>query len=151
VEGGSTLRLAERGPAGPRGGANGSLFVQLEVETDERFQRMGDDVHTSVHVGMAQAAMGAKVDVETIEEPAEISVEPGTQSGHVIRLKGGGIPHLRGRGRGDLYVHVIVDTPTQLTPKQEELLVQLAAERGEDLAPDEGNDGVFSRIRSVFG
>jgi molecular chaperone DnaJ len=151
VENGSTLRLADRGPAGPRGGPNGSLFVQLEVEADERFQRMGDDVHTQVHVGMVQAALGARVSVETMEEPTDVSVEPGTHSGHVIRLKGSGVPHLRGRGRGDLYVHVVVDTPTELTPKQEELLVQLAAERGEKLGPLEGTDGVFSRIRSVFG
>jgi molecular chaperone DnaJ len=61
------------------------------------------------------------------------------------------VPHLRGRGRGDLYVHVVVDTPTDLTPKQEELLVQLAAERGEVLTSPDGNDGVLSRIRSVFG
>lgn len=151
VEDGSTLRLADRGPAGPRGGPNGSLFVQLEVEPDERFQRMGDDVHTSIHVGMVQAALGAKVSVSTLEEPAQVSIEAGTHSGHVVRLKGGGVPHLRGRGRGDLYVHVVVDTPTELTPKQEELLVQLAAERGEVLTSPEGNDGVFSRIRSVFG
>ncbi|HXR53866.1 MAG TPA: J domain-containing protein [Acidimicrobiales bacterium] len=151
VEDGSTLRLADRGPAGPRGGPNGSLFVQLEVEQDERFQRMGDDVHTSVHVGMVQAALGAKVSVSTLEEPTDVTIEPGTHSGHVVRLKGGGVPHLRGRGRGDLYVHVVVDTPTDLTPKQEELLVQLATERGEALSSPGDGDGVFSRIRSVFG
>jgi molecular chaperone DnaJ len=151
VEGGSTLRLADRGPAGPRGGPNGSLFVQLEVLADERFQRMGDDVHTSIHVAMVHAALGAKVSVPTLEEPTEISIEAGTHSGHVVRLKGSGVPHLRSRGRGDLYVHVVVDTPTDLTAKQEELLVQLAAERGEVLTSPETNDGVFSRIRSVFG
>ncbi|MGH9007138.1 MAG: molecular chaperone DnaJ [Acidimicrobiales bacterium] len=152
VEDGSTLRLADRGPAGPRGGPNGSLFVQLEVQADDRFQRMGDDVHTSVHVAMAQAALGAKVVVPTIdEEPAEIAVATGTQSGHVVRLKGGGVHHLRGRGRGDLYVHLVVDTPTGLTAKQEELLVELAAERGEELSEADGGDGVFSKIRSVFG
>jgi molecular chaperone DnaJ len=151
VEDGSTLRLADRGPAGPRGGPNGSLFVQLEVEQDERFQRMGDDVHTSTHVAMVQAALGAKVSVSTLEEPTDVTIEPGTHSGHVVRLKGGGVPHLRGRGRGDLYVHLVVDTPTDLTAKQEELLVQLAAERGEALSSPDGSDGVFSRIRSVFG
>jgi molecular chaperone DnaJ len=151
VEDGSTLRLAERGPAGPRGGPNGSLFVQLEVEADERFQRMGDDVHTSVHIGMAQAALGTKAAVATMEEPTDVTIEAGTQSGHVVRLKGGGVHHLRGRGRGDLYVHVIVDTPTNLTARQEELLSELAAERGEDVSTDEGGDGVFSKIRSVFG
>jgi molecular chaperone DnaJ len=151
VEDGSTLRLADRGPAGPRGGPNGSLFVQLEVETDERFQRMGDDVHAQVHVAMVQASLGARVSIDTLDEPTDIALDAGTQSGHVIRLKGGGVPHLRGRGRGDLYVHVVVDTPTELTAKQQELLVQLASERGEVLTSLEGTDGVFSRIRSVFG
>ena len=85
VEDGSTLRLADRGPAGPRGGPNGSLFVQLEVEADERFQRMGDDLHTSVHVSMAQAALGHTLSVPTLEAPAEIAIEQGTQSGQVTR------------------------------------------------------------------
>jgi molecular chaperone DnaJ len=151
VEDGSTLRLADRGPAGPRGGPNGSLFVQLSVQPDERFQRMGDDVHTSIHVGMVQAALGAKVGVPTLEDETEVSIEAGTHSGHVVRLKGAGVPHLRSRGRGDLYVHLVVDTPTDLTPKQEELLIQLAAERGEVVTSPDANDGVFSRIRSVFG
>jgi molecular chaperone DnaJ len=149
VENGSTLRLADRGPAGPRGGPNGSLFVQLVVEADERFERTGDDVHTSVHVSMAQAALGHSLSVETLEEPAVITIEPGTQSGQVTRLRGAGVPHLRGRGRGDLYVHVLVDTPTALTDRQRELLTQLAAERGEPLDGHQG-DGVFSKIKSVF-
>ena len=103
VEDGSTLRLAGRGPAGPRGGPNGSLFVHLGVTPDERFERVGDDVHTTVTVGMAQAALGTEVTVETLEEPRRVSVGPGTQNGHVVRLKGVGVPHLRGRGpRGPL-------------------------------------------------
>jgi molecular chaperone DnaJ len=150
VEDGSTLRLAGRGPAGPRGGPNGSLFVHLSVAADERFERSGDDVHTTVHVGMAPAALGASVEVATLEETRQIEVPPGTQSGHVVRLKGAGVPHLRGRGRGDLFVHVVVDTPTGLSPRQEELLRELAAERGESLAPA-GHEGVISRIRSAFG
>jgi molecular chaperone DnaJ len=125
--------------------------VQLEVQADDRFQRMGDDVHTEVHVGMTQAALGAKVVVATLEDTTDVDVEPGTQSGHVVRVKGAGIPHLRGRGRGDLYVHVLVDTPTALSAKQEELLMLLATERGEEIASAEGGEGVFSRIRSVFG
>jgi molecular chaperone DnaJ len=149
VEDGATLRLAGRGPSGPRGGPNGSLFVQLQVQPDERFQRSGDDVHTSVHVGMAQAALGTKVAVETMEESTDISVAPGTQSGDVVRLRGAGVPHLRGRGRGDFFVHVVVDTPSGLTHRQRELLTQLAAERGEVIGGDEG-EGVLSKIRSVF-
>jgi len=104
-----------------------------------------------LHVGMAQAALGTQLEVETLEEPHQVEVLAGTQSGHVVRLKGLGIPHLRGRGRGDLLVHVLVDTPRDLTPKQEELLSQLASERGEVIDPPGGRDGVFSRIRSAFG
>jgi len=152
VEDGSTLRLADRGPAGPRGGPNGSLFVHLAVSPDERFIRTGDDVHTTVHIDMVQAALGAEIEVETLEEPRRVEVSPGTQGGHVVRLKGLGVPHLRGRGRGDLFVQVVVDTPTTLTPKQVELLRQLAIERGEELANiEDGHDGVLSRLRSAFG
>jgi molecular chaperone DnaJ len=151
VEDGSTLRLADRGPAGPRGGRNGSLFVNLTVVPDERFERVGDDVHTTLHVGVAQAALGTQVAVDTLEDPVAVNIPSGTQAGHVIRLKGAGVPHLRGRGRGDFLVHVVVDTPTNLTPKQEELLLQLAAERGEEVGANDEHEGVFSRIRSAFG
>jgi len=148
VDDGSTLRLAGRGPAGPRGGPNGSLFVHLVVEPDERFERSGDDLHTTVHVGMAQAALGTAVDVETLDDVRQVPVAPGTQTGTVVRLRGLGVPHLRGRGRGDLYVHLAVDTPTELSPRQRELLEALAAERGEEVS---GHDGVLSRIRSALG
>ncbi len=148
VDDGSTLRLAGRGPAGPRGGPSGSLFVHLVVEPDERFERIGDDLHTTLHVGMAQAALGAALDVQTLEETRQVDVAAGTQTGAVVRFRGLGVPHLRGRGRGDLYVHFAVDTPTELTARQRELLTDLAAERGEEV---HGHDGVFSRIRSVLG
>ncbi|HLG67376.1 MAG TPA: J domain-containing protein [Acidimicrobiales bacterium] len=150
VEDGSTLRLAERGPAGPRGGPNGSLFVHLSVAPDERFERAGDDLHTTVHISMAQAALGTEVSVPTLEEPRQVTVAPGTQGGHVVRLKGAGVPHLRGRGRGDLFVHLVVDTPRDLDARQEALLRQLAAERGEPVSPPAGGEGVFSRLRSAF-
>jgi molecular chaperone DnaJ len=152
VEDGSTLRLATRGPAGPRGGTNGSLFVHLVVAPDERFERGGDDLHTTVHVGMVQAALGATVEVETLEEPRQVAVPAGTQTGYVVRLRGFGVPHLRGRGRGDLYVHLVVDTPTELTPRQRELLAELAVQRGEEVhGGRDGHDGVLSRIRSALG
>jgi molecular chaperone DnaJ len=150
VEAGSTLRLADRGPAGPRGGPNGSLFVHLTVTPDPRFERDGDELHTTLHVSMAQAALGTQLEVQTLEEPRAVTIAPGTQTGHVVRLKGLGVTHLRGRGRGDLYVHVVVDTPTDLDSRQTDLLRQLAAERGEDVAST-GSEGVLHRIRSAFG
>jgi len=149
VEHGSTLRLADRGAAGPRGGPNGSLFVHLSVEADDRFERAGDDLHTTLSIAMTQAVLGCHVDVETLEEPRTVAIAPGTQSGYEIRLKGLGIPHLRGRGRGDLFIHVAVEVPIELSARQEELLRELAAERGEEVA-EGGHDGVFSRLRSAL-
>ena len=153
VEDGSTLRLAERGAAGQRGGPSGSLFVHLAVARDPRFERQGDHLNTTLTVSAAQAALGTEADVETLDGPHRLTVAPGTQHGHVERVRGLGVPHLRGRGRGDLFVHVLVATPTGLTPEQEQLLRQFAAERGEEVLPpgSGGGEGVFSRLRSAFG
>ncbi len=153
VEDGSTLRLADRGAAGQRGGTSGSLFVHLSVTPDERFERRGDNLHTTVTVGVAQAVLGTQADVESLDGPQRVTISPGTQHGHVERLRGLGVPHLRGRGRGDFFVHVLVATPTNLTPEQDELLRRFAASRGETVSPpgSGGGEGVFSRLRSAFG
>jgi molecular chaperone DnaJ len=149
VDHGSTLRLSGRGAAGPRGGPPGDLYVHLSVAEDPRFRRSGNDLLAQVHVSMAQAALGTTVTFETLDGEEVISIPPGTQTGYVVRLRGKGVPHVRGRGRGDMRVEVVVDTPTGLTRTQEDLLRQLARERGETLgAPDEG---LMSRIRSVLG
>jgi molecular chaperone DnaJ len=155
VEDGSTLRLADRGAAGQRGGPAGSLFVHLVVSPDPRFERQGVNLHTTLSIGLAQAALGVETSVAGIDGDLPITVAPGTQQGQVERVRGAGVPHLRGRGRGDLFVHVLIETPTELTAAQDELLRQYAAERGEDVAPPGagggGGDGVFSRLRSAFG
>jgi molecular chaperone DnaJ len=153
VEHGSTLRLAERGAAGQRAAPNGSLFVHLAVAPDARFEREGDNLHTTLTVGLAQATLGVETNVESLDGPQHLAVAPGTQHGHVERVRGLGVPHLRGRGRGDLFVHVLIATPTGLTPEQDELLRQFAASRGEDVAAPGtgGGEGVFSRLRSAFG
>jgi molecular chaperone DnaJ len=149
VDQGSTLRLTGRGPAGPRGGPAGDLYVHLAVRPDERFTRSGDDLRAVLPVSMTQAALGTTLAFETLDGSERITVAPGTQSGHVVRLRGKGVPHVRGRGRGDMLVHVAVETPKDLTKEQEELLRQLAAQRGEEVAaPDEG---LISRLRSAFG
>jgi len=153
VEDGSTLRLAERGAAGQRGGPSGSLYVHLAVTPDPRFERQGDNLHTTLTVSMAQAALGFEAEVESLDGPQRVALAPGTQHGFVERIRGAGVPHLRGRGRGDLFVHLLVATPTGLTPEQDELLRQFAAARGEAVAPPGGGggEGVFSRLRSAFG
>jgi molecular chaperone DnaJ len=152
VEDGSTLRLADRGAAGQRGGPTGSLFVHLAVAGDPRFERQGDHLNCVVTIGFAQAALGTEIEVETLDGTVPLVISAGTQHGHVERIRGAGVPHLRGRGRGDLFVHVFVETPLKLSAAEDELLRQFAAHREENVSPpDGGGDGVFSRIRSAFG
>ena len=153
VDNGSTLRLAQRGAAGQRGAPTGSLFVHLMVTPDDRFERDGDNLHTTLTIGLAQAALGTEVEVDTLEGTHPVTVRAGTQHGFVERIRSEGVPHLRGRGRGDLFVHVLVETPSALTDAEEELLRQFAAARGESVSPPGGGggDGVFSRLRSAFG
>jgi molecular chaperone DnaJ len=149
VDHASTLRLSGRGPAGPRGGPPGDLYVHLAVRPDDVFVRSGDDVQADLHVSMAQAALGATPEFETLDGTETLAVSPGTQTGHLIRLRGRGVPHVRGRGRGDLVLQVVVDTPTELSKAQEDLLRQFAAESGEDVGPPD--EGLMSRLRSAFG
>jgi molecular chaperone DnaJ len=146
VEDGSTMRLADRGPAGPRGGPNGRLFVHLRVAPDPRFERHGDDLHHVASITFAQAVLGTTITVATLGEPATIEVAPGSASGTVVRLRHEGVEHLHGRGRGDLYVHLEVEVPTELDAQSEDLLRQWAEHRGE--AVDAPATGLFHRRRS---
>jgi molecular chaperone DnaJ len=149
VDHGSTLRLGGRGSAGHRGGPAGDLYVHLAVAPDARFERQGDDIVAEVPIAFSQAVLGATVTVETLDGEEEIEVPPGTVTGHVLRMRGKGIPHVRGRGRGELRFVFAVTTPTDLTKEQEELLRRFASERGEQVAPP--GSGFFSKIRSAFG
>jgi molecular chaperone DnaJ len=149
VDHGSTLRLTGRGPAGPRGGPSGDLYVHLAVRPDPVFTRDGSDIHAELHVSMTQAALGSTVAFTTLDGEESLPIGAGTQGGHTIKLRGRGVPHVRGRGRGDLFVHVVVDTPTGLDKSQEELLRRLAAERSEEISPPD--EGLMARLRSAFG
>lgn len=150
VDEGSTLRLAGHGPAGFRGGPNGALFVHLAVAPDSRFERAGVDLHASVRVPLTLAALGGSVPFETLDDARDLPIAAGTHGGTVITLKGLGVPKLRGRGRGDLFVHVQVDTPTGLDDRQRELLLALAEARGEELGEAPHSEGLFSKLRSAL-
>ncbi len=149
VDDGSTMRLSGRGAAGPRGGPAGDLYVHLAVRQDPRFARAGNDLHAQIHVSVSQAALGTALVFETLDGAETLPIPAGTQNGHVIRLRGRGVPHVRGRGRGDLLVEVVVDTPTSLTKEEDELLRQFAAMRGEDVAAP--GEGLMARLRSALG
>ncbi len=148
VDTGATLRLPGRGAAGIRGGAHGDLFVHLRVRRHPRFERQGADLVHQLHVPATQAALGAHLPFETLDGTEDLVIPRGTQTGRVFRLRGRGAAHLEGRGRGDLLVQVVVDTPEGLDAEQEELLRQLATRRGEDVAPPD--TGFFSKIKSAF-
>lgn len=148
VDSGIVLRLSDRGAAGPRGGPPGDLYVHLEVRPDARFARKGNDLIHELHVSTAQAALGVHLGLTTLEGEEEVAVPPGTHTGKVVRLRGHGVPDVNGRGRGDLVVQVVVDTPTSLSATDERLLRELAAARGEEVDPPDS--GLFSKIRSAF-
>jgi molecular chaperone DnaJ len=101
-----------------------------------------------LHLPMTQAALGAHLPFTTLDGDEDLVIPRGTQSGRVFRLRGRGVPHLEGRGRGDLLVQVVVDTPDELSSEQEELVRRLAAARGEEVAP--ADTGFFARIKSAF-
>ena len=148
VDDGATLRLTGRGNAGPRGGPSGDLYVHLRIRPHPAFTRHGSDLHHELHLAMTQAALGVTVPLPTLDGEEEITIHPGTPTGHTTRLRGRGVPHLQGRGRGDLLITVVVDVPGGLDKAQEDLLRQLAAVRGEQVAPEES--GLLSKIRGAF-
>ncbi len=148
VDTGSTLRLAGRGAAGIRGGGYGDLYVHLKVQPHERFTRQGYDLVHELHVPFTQAALGVHLRFDTLDGTEDLVVPRGTQTGRVFRLRGRGVPHVEGRGRGDLLVQLVIDTPTELSSSEEELLRQLADLRAEEVAPPD--HGFFAKIRSAF-
>ena len=148
VDDGSTLRLPGRGAGGLKGGPAGDLYVHLRVRPHPVLTRRGVDLLAVVHVAMSQATLGVTIPFETLDGEEELAIPPGTQSGRELRLRGRGVPVLQGRGRGDLIVTVMVDTPTDLGKEEEELLRRFAELRGEPVAAHEA--GLMSKLRGAF-
>lgn len=145
---GSTLRLTGRGAAGPRGGGLGDLYVHVQVRPHDRFERDGYDLRHEMTVPFTQATLGAELSFETLDGVEDLVIPAATQSGKVIRVRGKGVPHIEGRGRGDLLITVRVETPSHLTAEEEALVRELAALRGEVVAAPES--GLLSKLRTVF-
>jgi molecular chaperone DnaJ len=149
IDDGQRLRLPGRGPAAPRGGAAGDLYVLVRVRPHPTLERHGVDLVHRRTIAMTQAALGASFELDTLDGDELITVEPGTQPGHLLRLRGRGVSVLNGRGRGDLIVEIGVEVPHKLSSDQAELLAQFASLRGEEIDPPE--TGFFSKLRSAFG
>jgi molecular chaperone DnaJ len=149
VDDGSQIRISGEGDHGPRGGPAGNLYVQIKVAAHDRFRRVDSDLVYDLPLNIAQAALGTDVEIPTIEgEPVDLKLKPGVQHGEVHVVRGLGVPHLRGTGRGDLLVRTHVVTPQKLTKEQRELLQKLAGSLGTPEVP--GDPSVFDRIRSAF-
>ncbi len=149
VDDGAQIRIAGEGESGPRGGEPGHLYVVLSVAPHERFERIEDHIVLDLPVNVAQAALGAEVTIPTLDGDMQFEIPPGTQSGEDFVIRGKGVPHLRGAGRGDMVVRVTVVVPESLTDEQRELLEKLAATMGTPTLPRR-NKGFFERIRDAM-
>jgi len=150
VEDGMRIRLAQQGEVGPGGGPAGDLYVEIHERPHDVYSRKDDDLHCRVTMPMTAAALGSRITIKTLDSEEQIDVRPGTQPGATLRIRGKGVPHLRGQGRGDLYVHLDVKTPVKLDAEQERLLREFAKSRGEEVAELSKQGGFFSRMRDAF-
>lgn len=151
VSSGDYLTMRGQGNAGGRGAERGDLIIVLDVEEDPRFIREGADLIHDLGVTFSQAALGAEIEVPTVEGSTRIQVPPGTQSGRMLRIRGRGLPRLRGGGRGDQIVRVHVWTPTELSKEQEEALRVLAeVENPPPNGAPSHEGGFWSRVKEVF-
>jgi molecular chaperone DnaJ len=149
VDDGAQIRITNEGEAGPRGGEAGNLYVVLSVTPHEQFQRVEDHIVLELPVNLAQAALGAELSIPTLDGEMELEVPAGTQSGEDFVIRGKGVPHLRGAGRGDMVVRVTVVVPETLTEQQRDLLEQLAGTMGTPTLPKHSK-GFFERIRDAM-
>jgi len=149
VETGMRLRVSGAGHAGEPGGAPGDLYVRINVTEDPELVRDGEDLIHRLKVSFVGAALGTEVEVPTLDGPTAVTVEAGTQPGATLRLRGEGMPRIRGRGRGDLKVVVDVMVPTRMTGEQRELLERFEEVSGEETY-NGGGGSFFDRLRGVF-
>ena len=148
VEDGTRIRLTGEGEAGTRGGPAGDLYVFLSVRRHQMFEREGADVHCRVPISMVQATLGGNIEVPTLDgKAARINIPAGAQAGHQFRLRAKGMPIVRSTQRGDMYIEINVETPTNLTAKQKELLKEF--EKAGKTSPEA--DGFFSKVKEMFG
>ena len=145
------LKLKGRGNSGPRGGPPGDLIVAVDVEPHPRFERRGDDLVLDVPITFSQAALGADIQIPTILGEARLSIPAGIQAGQALRLRGQGMPRLRGSGYGDQLARIHVWTPTDVSREQREILARLAEIEEEPPEPRRGDDPSFwERVKAAF-
>ena len=150
IEDGMRIRVAGAGNIGERGAPSGDLYIRVRVEEDPELIRDGDDLIHRMRINFVEASLGTEVEVPTLEGTTEVRIEPGTQPGATLTLRGEGMPRLKRRGRGDLKVLVDVMVPTRLSAEQRELLKRFEASSGEETYGNGGGESFFDRLRGVF-
>ncbi|MFD0870551.1 chaperone protein DnaJ [Chlamydia abortus] len=148
VDEGAQLRVSGEGEPGTRGGPPGDLYIVIRVKPHEFFEREGDDIYCEVPLTFTQAALGDEIEIPTLTEKVKLKIPAGTQTDTYFRLRGKGVPRLRGYGQGDQHVKVVVVTPTHLNEEQKELLRAFSKLSGEKT--HEQNQSIFERMKKAF-
>jgi molecular chaperone DnaJ len=151
VDSGTRLRVTGEGEAGANGGPTGDLYVVLDVKEHQFFERRGADLYCTIPLSIAQASLGTELSVPGLAGEERLKIPEGTQSGAVFRVKGKGLADPRGGGKGDLYYHVRVLTPTKLTREQRKLVEQLGASLKVENKPAERGSTLFDKVKDIFG
>jgi molecular chaperone DnaJ len=149
VDNGNQIRLAGEGQPGENGGPNGNLYLVVRVISHKYFRRRESDILLDLDINIAQAALGAEVDVPTVDGPTKLKIPAAIQPGKVLRMRGKGVPHLRGNGRGDQLVVVNVEIPKNLTTEQRKLMEELAKSLGSEVKPAER--GFLEWLKDTLG
>ena len=150
VEEGMQLSVTGKGNAGPFNGIAGDLIVVIEELTHETLRRDGDNLHYDAYINFVDAVLGESIEIPTINGKAKIKIEPGTQSGKMLRLKGKGLPSVQRYGTGDLFVHINIWTPTKVSKEEKELLEKLKTSENFTPNPDGSEKGFFQRVKDMF-
>jgi len=151
VDTGTRLRVQGEGEPGPNGGPTGDLYVVLEVKEHAFFERRGADLYCTIPISIAQAALGAELQVPGLSGEEKLKIPEGAESGAVFRIRGKGLADPHGGGRGDLYYHVRVLTPSKLTREQRKLIEQLGASLKVENKPAERGSSLFDKVKDIFG
>lgn len=149
IDEGQQIRVAGKGEAGKNGGPAGDLFVVIQINPHEFFEREGDHIFCELPLNVAQAALGDEIEVPTVHGKVKLKIPAGTQTGKTFRLRGKGAPNVRGRGQGDQHIRVKVMTPVNLTERQKDLLREFNEIGGND-STEEQDDNIFKRFKKAF-